>query len=1342
MADEKKKIFTPDNNKPKKKPAPKQPPIEQPDGFTPANQEPEKQPAEPEAQQPAPPDPREIIRQKQKDIKKGLKGMKKSLEIKLSGKKDDVKISKPNKEAPVSEKKNIKELDASTYHSASAKMSDSDKPNKSDRALELRLKGNRKDRKDLEKSWKKGFARGKSYSQMTKQGGLSYREETEIQEKAVSKQQQKFFGLVRAIQKGEASGSPEAEKAAKDMSKKDVKDYASTKHKGLPKKVQSESELNKRIKELKNKPVKEELPPHLAKHFDKKGNAIKGDWKDGKWKANKKQPDFKIKDVTPKGYGPADEACWTNYKQVGLKKKGKKMVPNCVPEETNEDVNVASSVFNKAKFVRSFKEMSADKAYKAMDKADKQSRGEMSVIDPKKAVKRRLQAKKFADYSIKKTLNKEEFNAVYEEALKENKMYDTHEEALQENMHRNLQTFGKELKAYSDKSGGIDKKYFNKIAQTALDGKMPAKSDVDGDTDPRDFVLGMMQRILGKPVMKNYKGISPAFEDNHKEVEKRVKMFKRLRDKKASQGYQKTDLANEGIIKKDWKPGTYHVKDADGKIHGTYKSGKHASKAMHKLMDKGAHKELEVSRADEAYDQDHADFYAGKDPKKKKMIVPPKDPKYKHGTGIDGQKGNTGTNEEAYDVKTAKTKYGKITVKSFDSHDDAKSHLASMNKKGHKGIISQGGKPVKEEKGFKIRDKNRGHGEDKVYKTRKDAEKAAKFKAAMTGGNYEVHEGDMKVPSYANRKTAQAEKKAREEAQRKRAGLDEAKKSDYELYHKDFSSAMQHAYEVAKKRGYIVDKDDIDNKVATGPRKPSSGKTNRYILGTDKKQNLHVQVANLDNKRYELNMYIEDVQQEDMVPVNKNEVKKKFRDRTNKDIDRDGDVDSSDKYLHKRRKAISKAMAKEHHEKDANGEPIPHDDAEGNDINEVESAYAKQIADYKKRGGTVKTHTGPDMKKVKRATAGFKKKLAKTNKIVAQELERERAEKEANRASNQEESYTTGSSDTDVLSALKLLSEKGKNQEIKEFANDTIKEYSTQKTFSEENIKRLNYYVNNNPYETGDQSKMTNKLYLMHQAKISNKLKGEERELKISELEKLAEQMGFTQAQYKKIFNKQGLYETKGLNKLNKVMSQRKVEEEYGAGEEGTDKLVKKYKKDTPGQGDGIKEATGHTAYDGRDPYRLFEKMFHFFVGSSIKDISDVTASVLDNYHNAIKLEDNRTGAFGIVKLDDAKQFYNNHEMDMEEFVSMVKDLGVTMIDDPDTDDTVIGHIKTKAFQAQVNEEAETEIDEKEKLDSNNETSSEIDPAMKKYSDFISFSTNYEKNGFYTNHFSELKNKE
>ena len=54
---------------------------------------------------------------------------------------------------------------------------------------------------------------------------------------AVSKKQQRFFGIVRAIQKGEmAPTTPETAKAAATMKKKDVKDFASTKHKKLPEK--------------------------------------------------------------------------------------------------------------------------------------------------------------------------------------------------------------------------------------------------------------------------------------------------------------------------------------------------------------------------------------------------------------------------------------------------------------------------------------------------------------------------------------------------------------------------------------------------------------------------------------------------------------------------------------------------------------------------------------------------------------------------------------------------------------------------------------------------------------------------------------------------------------------------------------------------------------------------------------------------------------------------------------------------------------------------------------------------------------------------------------------------
>ena len=79
----------------------------------------------------------------------------------------------------------------------------------------------------------------------------------------------------------------------------------------------------------------------------------------------------------------------------------------------------------------------------------------------------------------------------------------------------------------------------------------------------------------------------------------------------------------------------------------------------------------------------------------------------------------------------------------------------------------------------------------------------------------------------------------------------------YEIYHKDFSGAMQHAYKFAKTKGVTVDPSEIDNKVATGPSKPSNGKTNKYILGTNKKNTqVHIQVYNTGNK-YELNMYID-----------------------------------------------------------------------------------------------------------------------------------------------------------------------------------------------------------------------------------------------------------------------------------------------------------------------------------------------------------------------------------------------------------------------------------------------------------------------------------------------------
>ena len=80
---------------------------------------------------------------------------------------------------------------------------------------------------------------------------------------AVSRAQQKFFGIVRAIQKGEmAPTTPETAKAAASMKKKDVKDFASTKHKKLPEKVVAKEDSNPRI------PRKKGQPANSKKHSD------------------------------------------------------------------------------------------------------------------------------------------------------------------------------------------------------------------------------------------------------------------------------------------------------------------------------------------------------------------------------------------------------------------------------------------------------------------------------------------------------------------------------------------------------------------------------------------------------------------------------------------------------------------------------------------------------------------------------------------------------------------------------------------------------------------------------------------------------------------------------------------------------------------------------------------------------------------------------------------------------------------------------------------------------------------------------------------------------------------
>ena len=256
---------------------------------------------------------------------------------------------------------------------------------------------------------------------------------------AQSKAQQRFMGMVHAVQKGDMEApSKEVEKAADSMTNKDAKDYASTSHKGLPNKKENMKITKERLKELVKEVMTEEseYQAFFQKALDKAGKSIPSmsdeekkaffDKIDTAWngkgekneeltggqhkldvdkdgdiegddladlRAGKKVDEAelpnatipasiksklvmaidKIKDSklnynqkiqvvgqvmdslgidkgefnkmssklkgTMESTIKEDSPCWKGYKQVGMKDKGGKQVPNCVPEgKMNEGV--------------------------------------------------------------------------------------------------------------------------------------------------------------------------------------------------------------------------------------------------------------------------------------------------------------------------------------------------------------------------------------------------------------------------------------------------------------------------------------------------------------------------------------------------------------------------------------------------------------------------------------------------------------------------------------------------------------------------------------------------------------------------------------------------------------------------------------------------------------------------------------------------------------------------------------------------------------------------------------------------------------------------------------------
>ena len=185
---------------------------------------------------------------------------------------------------------------------------------------------------------------------------------------AASKQQQKFMGIVRAIQKGDVPASKfskAAQKAAKSMSKGSVKKYAATKHDDLPKKIKEmyESILNENpaaIAAAQRMVVQNKVGSKVSVNTARQSSYAKKDpsahkkaksmWQRIKDRFSKKEgvneakdPDVitQIRDVLKKGYSSVKDPV-----------SGKKMKVDTYTASAITQVYDAINLSNKKKFVK------------------------------------------------------------------------------------------------------------------------------------------------------------------------------------------------------------------------------------------------------------------------------------------------------------------------------------------------------------------------------------------------------------------------------------------------------------------------------------------------------------------------------------------------------------------------------------------------------------------------------------------------------------------------------------------------------------------------------------------------------------------------------------------------------------------------------------------------------------------------------------------------------------------------------------------------------------------------------------------------------------------------------
>ena len=363
-----------------------------------------------------------------------------------------------------------------------------------------------------------------------------------------------------------------------------------------------------------------------------------------------------------------------------------------------------------------------------------------------------------------------------------------------------------------------------------------------------------------------------------------------------------------------WKKGKYKITDDKGNIIGKYSSGSKAQKVVDDLMQQGKYDKLTVEIIEDL--EKEASTYRDKQKKskdKKQFGISRKKSNVRHG--------GSGYGEEIDENKIV------IGGKELDREwtgwwwrknekwtvvDGKNNMLASAKSSGEAEKWMKKLKDASQTRGdFSLAIGNPklmlNHGQfgmpgldfDKIFKSvNKDPDQLTIRKI-----DKKDHDRYFERAKKVNKKYDYTNLELTYDGGRKHYAPKKVKEEIGEAY-KDLPPHLQKLVKKIEKKQKDLNKQNQNAKIKTLVYNPETGKPDIEV-----KENMDLK--DTIKKVIEDNSNDKSDDGEGLDKVQPKAVKKKFKNRKDKDIDNDGDVDSSDKFLHKKRKAISKAMSKE-----------------------------------------------------------------------------------------------------------------------------------------------------------------------------------------------------------------------------------------------------------------------------------------------------------------------------------------------------------------------------------------------------------------------------------------------